>query len=122
MRDERGVIRKIDLFEIVRTVKSDRNWGNWAILCRTNKKVSDIMALLKRNDIPVITFRQAQGGLNELKEKMDSDAVKVLTIHSAKGLEFDKVIVCDMYTKGEENLRLNYVAVTRARDELYLCI
>lgn len=122
MRDERGVIRKIDLFEIVRTVKSDRNWGNWAILCRTNKKVSDIMALLKRNDIPVITFRQAQGGLNELKEKMDSDAVKVLTIHSAKGLEFDKVIVCDLYTKGEENLRLNYVAVTRARDELYLCI
>ena len=121
MRDVRGVIRKITPWEILSTVKTDKNWGNWAILCRTNKKVSDIMTMLKRQGIPNITFRQAQGGLNELKEKMQSNAVKVLTIHSAKGLEFEKVIVCDIYSKGEENMRLNYVAVTRARDELYLC-
>ena len=121
MRDNRGIIRKIDMWELVKTVKSDKNWGRWAILCRTNKKVGDIMSLLMRQGIPAITFRQAQGGLNELKNKMASDTVKVLTIHSAKGLEFDKVIVCDIYSKGEENMRLNYVAVTRARDELYLC-
>ena len=52
----------------------------------------------------------------------NEDSVNIMTIHSAKGLEFDKVIVCDIYSKGEENMRLNYVAVTRARDELYLCI
>ena len=122
MRDTRGAIRKITPWEILTTIKTDKNWGNWAILCRTNKKVNEVMSLLKRQGVPSITFRQAQGGLNELKEKMTSNAVKVLTIHSAKGLEFDKVIVCDIYSKGEENMRLNYVAVTRARDELYLCI
>lgn len=122
MREERGIIRKIDEWELLKTIKTDKNWKNWAILCRTNKKITAIMSMLKKNGIPVVTFRQAQGGLGELKENMNSDAVKVLTIHSAKGLEFNKVIVCDVYTKGEENMRLNYVAVTRARDELYLCI
>lgn len=121
MRDVRGAIRKITPWEILSTIKTDKNWGNWAILCRTNKKVSDIMTMLKKQGIPCVTFRQAQGGLNELKEKMADNTIKVLTIHSAKGLEFDKVIVCDIYSKGEENMRLNYVAVTRARDELYLC-
>lgn len=122
MRDTRGIIRKITPWEILTTIKTDKNWNKWAILCRTNKKVNEIMSLLKRQGIPCVTFRQAQGGLNELKEKMAGNTVKVLTIHSAKGLEFDKVIVCDIYSKGEENMRLNYVAVTRARDELYLCI
>lgn len=122
VRETRGVIRKIEMYELIKTLKTDQNWGRWAILSRTNAKITSIMAMLQRNGIPCITFRQAQGGLGELKEKMSADAVKVLTIHSAKGLEFDKVIVCDVYTKGEENMRLNYVAVTRARDELYLCI
>ena len=121
MRSIRGSIKKISQWEILSTVKSDHEWKNWAILCRTNAKVSQVMNMLKKQGIPAITFRQAQGGLNELKEQMSKDAVKVLTIHSAKGLEFNKVIVCDMFYKGEENLRLNYVAVTRARDELYIC-
>lgn len=55
------------------------------------------------------------------------------TIHSAKGLEFDKVIFADPYqdifspgpkkeeSDGEELRRLFYVAVTRAIDELTFC-
>ena len=55
------------------------------------------------------------------------------TIHSAKGLEFDKVIFADPYqdifspgpkkeeSDGEELRRLFYVAVTRAVDELTFC-
>ena len=122
MREERGCIRKITEWEILKTIKTDQDWGRWAILCRTNRKINTIMSILKKNNIPAVTFRQAQGGLGEIKELMEGNTVKVLTIHSAKGLEFDKVIVCDMFSKGEENMRLNYVAVTRARDELYLCL
>lgn len=124
MREIEGTIQKIGNFEIISTIMNDKtkNWKDWAVLCRTNKKVDSIMYLLEKREIPCITFRQAQGDLTELKKKMDQNAVKVLTIHSAKGLEFNKVIVCDIYTKGQENLRLNYVAVTRAKDELYLCI
>lgn len=121
MREERGKICKIDPYEIIQTIRKDKKWGNWAILCRSNDKVGHTMNMLERCNIPCVTFRQAQGGLDELKDKLNSDAVKVLTFHSAKGLEFNKVILCDFYTKGEENLRITYVGVTRARDELYLC-
>ena len=65
--------------------------------------------------------------------KADEEKLKLSTIHQAKGLEFDAVFVimlCDgMFpstrsmesTEGEEEeRRLFYVAVTRAKNELYL--
>jgi DNA helicase-2/ATP-dependent DNA helicase PcrA len=62
----------------------------------------------------------------------DADAVKLTTVHQAKGLEYDVVFViglADGQFPGrrsieagdvEEERRLFYVAVTRARNELYL--
>ena len=78
--------------------------------------------------------------LNELRlvQELDlvnwgKDAVKLLTIHGAKGLEFGAVFVADMIedimplAKSvasprdlEEERRLCYVAVTRAQKRLYL--
>ncbi len=65
--------------------------------------------------------------------KDDSEKIRLSTIHQAKGLEFDAVFVimlCDgMFpsarsmdsTDGEEEeRRLFYVAITRAKNELYL--
>jgi DNA helicase-2/ATP-dependent DNA helicase PcrA len=62
-----------------------------------------------------------------------SDAVQLMTVHSAKGLEFDVVFVSGLEeglfphensiveAEGlEEERRLMYVAVTRARERLYL--
>jgi DNA helicase-2/ATP-dependent DNA helicase PcrA len=63
----------------------------------------------------------------------DDDQIRLSTIHQAKGLEFDVVFII-MLCEGlfpsarsvstsddeEEERRLFYVAVTRARDELYL--
>lgn len=64
----------------------------------------------------------------------DEEQIKLSTIHQAKGLEFDVVFVimlCDGMFPSERSLetadgeeeerRLMYVAVTRARTELYLC-
>jgi DNA helicase-2/ATP-dependent DNA helicase PcrA len=63
----------------------------------------------------------------------DSDAMKLTTVHQAKGLEYDVVFLiglADGQFPGrrsiesgdvEEERRLFYVAVTRARNELYLC-
>lgn len=68
-------------------------------------------------------------------ETMDSEYVRLMTVHAAKGLEFDTVFVTDMNegifpneramnesgTRGvEEERRLAYVAFTRARNKLYL--
>lgn len=68
-------------------------------------------------------------------ETLSSDYVRLMTVHAAKGLEFDTVFVSDMNegifpneramnesgSKGvEEERRLAYVAFTRARNKLYL--
>ena len=48
---------------------------------------------------------------------MANDTVKVLTVHSAKGLEADNVIVIGVskWSKNAEERRVAYVAATRAR-------
>ncbi|HOR92645.1 MAG TPA: ATP-dependent helicase [Spirochaetota bacterium] len=54
--------------------------------------------------------------------------VQFMTIHSAKGLEFDVVVLCgvkdrllpDPYTDIEEERRLMYVALTRAKNCLHI--
>ena len=61
------------------------------------------------------------------------NGVTLSTFHSAKGLEFEKVYLADVYdgvipsvqsmdnrTEYEEERRLFYVAITRAKNELYL--
>jgi len=66
--------------------------------------------------------------------QLDDDFLVLSTIHSAKGLEWDAVYVIhaadgnipsDMATKNpaeiEEELRLFYVALTRAKNHLYVC-
>ena len=63
----------------------------------------------------------------------DEDALRLSTVHQAKGLEFDVVFIImlceglfpssrslDIADGEEEERRLFYVAITRARDELYL--
>lgn len=58
----------------------------------------------------------------------ETDAVQLMTIHKAKGLEFDNVIVAGMNQKSfplgkgdlQEERRLCYVAITRAKNKLYL--
>jgi DNA helicase-2/ATP-dependent DNA helicase PcrA len=67
-------------------------------------------------------------------KKEDTERVRLSTIHQAKGLEFDVVFVimlCDgLFPSArstesndgeEEERRLFYVSVTRAKNELYLC-
>ena len=63
----------------------------------------------------------------------DADALRLTTVHQAKGLEYAAVFIIGLadgmfplrrtIETGdiEEERRLFYVAVTRARDELYLC-
>lgn len=52
----------------------------------------------------------------------DADAVKLLSAHSAKGLEFNHVIVmdCGDWRPSDDERRLLYVAMTRARQSLTL--
>ena len=61
------------------------------VLCRTNKQVRALQ---------------------------DLGIVNVSTVHQAKGLEYDKVVVVDMEINEVEDLNVAYVALTRARNKL----
>ncbi len=74
-----------------------------------------------------------QSDQDELHKKEESDAVRLMTIHSAKGLEFPYVFITgleeglfpherldDKGVDHEEERRLFYVALTRAEKKVYL--
>jgi ATP-dependent DNA helicase UvrD/PcrA len=97
-----------------------------AIFARQFRTVQDFLTQLA-----LLTNLEAE---DEEPAARDDERLRLSTIHQAKGLEFDVVFVimlCDgsfpsarsIESKDgeEEERRLMYVAITRARNELYLC-
>lgn len=112
--------RRLTVESLINGFKKMSNYGDWAILGRSNDRVNSIIQQLVKAEIPCDGFKQ--GGLTrqELKEKMEANTIKVLTIHSAKGLEWDNVVVMDTRIgRKEEDRFLAYVAATRAKKKLY---
>ena len=95
------------------------------------------------NNIIRFSEENPEGGLSDFLEEVslmtdidnynaDSDAVVLMTLHSAKGLEFPVVFIAGMeegifpsslaFEPGEieEERRLAYVGITRAKEKLYL--
>ena len=108
-----------DLENIVQWIQKHGTYKDWAILCSTNNEIAWLCSKLKERDIPTITFKQGQMTKKQLETAMSENVVKVLTRHSAKGLEFPYVIVYNpSWWGGDEAKRVNYVAATRARDVL----
>ena len=81
----------------------------------------------------VVDYLQSVTLANDLNDENSGDAVSLFTIHAAKGLEFDYVFVIgleegifplsralDEPDELEEERRLMYVAITRAKRKLYL--
>ncbi len=98
---------------------------------------SGILEYIKENEEPTLTGFLEETALVADVDRYDesADAVVMMTIHSAKGLEFPMVILPGMedglfpgmqtITDGgeaemEEERRLAYVAITRAKKELYI--
>lgn len=104
--------------KIISEIDNEPEYKDWFILCRTNKEIEDIIFVLKRNDIPCDSFKKSELELSELNDKMKENTVKVLTIHSAKGLENKNVIVIGARTYNAEERRISYVAATRAKENL----
>ncbi len=92
------------------------NWGDWFLLCRTNADIELFSKLLNDEGVPTDTFRQAELTNSQIEEKMNEDTVKILTVHSAKGLENKNVLAYNIRAYNDEEARVCYVAATRARD------
>jgi superfamily I DNA/RNA helicase len=103
---------------IARTLKEKNDYGKWFILTRTNDQIDEISRYLKIEGIPYDTFKRSALDNKELGKKMKENTVKVLTIHTAKGLEADNVIVIGAKFFNIEERCVSYVAATRARNLL----
>lgn len=94
------------------------SYGDWFVLTRTNAELEAIRIALEKAEVPCDTFKKAQLTNKGLKDKMKENTVKVLTIHTAKGLEADNVVVIGARFRDVEEKCVSYVAATRARNLL----
>lgn len=67
------------------------------------------------------------GVLGALRRFADDSAVRIMTIHKSKGLEFDAVFVLGVekqtfWGKPTEERAAYFVAISRARHQLYLTV
>lgn len=113
--------RNMVLGDALSELQWSKNWGSWFILTRTNEELAQIQELLNNEDIPNVTFKKGDLDNVELEEIMESNKVKVLTIHSAKGLQNKNVIVTGVRMYNYDERRIGYVAATRAENALYWC-
>lgn len=89
-----------------------------AVLCRFNAQVTRIRQALASKGL-IVESAQSNGQFDP-----DQNTIKVLTMHSSKGLEFSGVVIPDLgcmpyaKTTQEEEARLLYVALTRSTENM----
>lgn len=118
-----------DVFEFIKSIDK-RDLGKWFVLARNNDETVRISRMCYACKIPAVTFKQSNMTPSELRELLDSNQLKILTIHTAKGLESDNVLLYGSFPKdadcnywynargGTEACRIYYVGATRARKRL----
>ena len=120
--DSRGKVTFLsyDIDDMVSIIRDSwDSYRKWFIICRTNAEVDEILSMLQIHKIPCDTFKKADLTLEELIQKQEEDTVKVLTIHSAKGMECENVMVIGAHKFNNEERRISYVAATRAKSHLF---
>lgn len=122
------VITKTKYFDSIEDNKEDR-------VKNIEELLNSIIELEKRNPNVSLADYLDMVSLTASTDEMEENEnfVKLMTIHSSKGLEFDYVFIAGMedglfpscsFESSEEDIeeerRLCYVAVTRAKKELYI--
>ncbi len=95
------------------------HWSQMALLYPTHLVGEKFEGILKRHGVPV-DFAKRNG--NRVRSAVD--AIKLLSMHNSKGLEFPVVVIGGLgaLKSGdiEDDVRLAYVAITRATHEVFL--
>ena len=131
IKTEKGTVRitpKANLYRILQDLVYDvENYSEYFILVRTNKELYEMTETCANLGLPYITFKREGLTLSELKRKMKKNAIKILTVHTSKGLEIDNVILygnfpvtVPYYRMNKEERRVMYTGITRARKNLMI--
>lgn len=114
--------------KIVQLLDADKNnWKDWFILTRTNKEAYALADLLDDEGIDYCFIKKSELTLEELRDAMKENQVKIMTVHASKGLESKKVIlfgnfpvIQPSYMRNMDERKVMYVGVTRAQEELHI--
>jgi DNA helicase II / ATP-dependent DNA helicase PcrA len=132
-----AIISKFKLQKCLNVIKENKyyamvkglneNYKDWFILVRTNKQIHELMQVLQSENIPFSCFRKGEMTLEEMREELNKDTVKLLTVHTSKGLESKNVILYGdfpirqpSYLKNIDERKVMYVGMTRAKDKLII--
>jgi DNA helicase-2/ATP-dependent DNA helicase PcrA len=118
-----------EMYKEIGTEDANDRWNN------IQQIISDVASYLRSNpEASLEEYLQESSLMTDIDDKdMGSDNVKLMTMHSAKGLEFPFVFIAGMEEglfplartemhpeEEEEERRLFYVGMTRAEQKLYL--
>lgn len=120
MNGQLGKVLKVD-YSLPAVLSCIQKFGepkDWFVLTRTNAQLESIYSYLIKNGIPCDTFKRAALSNEDFEKKMRENTVKVLTVHTSKGLEANNVIVVGTNSYNDEEVRISYVAATRAKELL----
>ena len=128
------VLKESGLGDLYRNDEEEERLENIAELINSMKEFE--AGRIDEGDADLISYLQEIALYTNVDRTIDSEKVRLMTIHQSKGLEFPEVFVVGL-TEGvfpnhrsirerredgeEEERRLMYVAVTRAEKMLWLC-
>lgn len=96
----------------------DTQWRDWFVLCRTNNDIALFQQLFEAKGIPTDTFKQSELTNAQIQDRLKENTVKILTVHSAKGMEAPCILSYNIRAYNDDEARLCYVSATRAKDFL----
>ena len=103
------------------------NYKDWFILVRTNKDIVKVEQKLYELQIPYTSFKKGEMSLDEMRKCMSENKVKLLTIHTSKGLESPNVLMWGNfpikekpYLRNNDEIKVRYVGITRGMDKVII--
>lgn len=127
MSNNEGEVIIDNKLKIDKYLKEIKDFKEWFILVRTNKDLVKLEGLMKDLDIPYVSFRKGEMTLEEMRKCMAEDKIKLLTVHTSKGLESKNVLLWGNfpikqkpYLRNSDEIKVEYVGITRAMNKLIL--
>jgi len=109
-----------DTYDIIRDIIDDNPTDNIGILCEKTETIDECVEKLQ-NDCE-ISFYHSNLAPEQQKKILNSELKNIIvtTIKSAKGIEFDIVIIHEFQNATKEKAEEYFVGVTRAKSQVHL--